>query len=166
MSSYQPPPPYDPGFVPPPPPSYAAPAASPKKNWLPWAIGGCGCLILVAIGFGVMLFLGVKAATAGPEEVATAFLEAAGRGDTQAAYAHFSVPLQAAQSYDEFAAGVSNNPHLFQVASTSYTNRSLDLSGAELAGTATLTAGTEVPISFSFVKENDVWKLMGYNIGT
>jgi hypothetical protein len=139
-----------------------------SRSWIPWAIaGGCGCLLLIgALVLAIPIFMGVKAATAGPEAVAKEFLAAGGRGDAAAAYAYFSEPLKQAQSYEEFAHGVSNNPHLFQVADTSYTNRSVNLDGAELAGTATLTNGAEVPVSFSFVKEADSWKLLGYNIGT
>lgn len=165
MSSYQPPPP-PPGmaYAPPPPPASYPPAKS-GKSWIPWAIGGCGCLLLLIVGFGLTLFMGVKAMTAGPEEVATSFLAAAGRGDSAAAHAYFSGPLKEAQGYDEFAAKVSANPHAFQVASTSYRNRSIDMEGASLEGTATLTNGAEVPISFKFVKEGEEWKLIAYNIG-
>jgi hypothetical protein len=123
-------------------------------------------LLIGALVIAVPIFVGVKAATAGPEAVAKEFLAAGGRGDAAAAYAYFSEGLKQAQSFEEFEQGVSTNPHLFQVADTSYTNRSVDMQGAELAGTATLTNGAEVPISFSFVKENDSWKLLGYNIGT
>ncbi|MGQ0735835.1 MAG: hypothetical protein ACT4QD_19550, partial [Acidobacteriota bacterium] len=55
---------------------------------------------------------------------------------------------------------------LFDVTDVSFTNRSVDTSGAELAGTVTLRVGTEMPASFKLVRENDVWKLISYNIGS
>ena len=58
------------------------------------------------------------------------------------------------------------NSLLFQITDTTLTSRSVDLSGAEFSGTVTLESGTEVPASFSLVKENDEWKLIAYNIGT
>jgi hypothetical protein len=40
------------------------------------------------------------------------------------------------------------------------------MQGAKLAGTLTLGSGTEVPCSFQLVRENDLWKLISYNIGS
>ena len=39
------------------------------------------------------------------------------------------------------------------------------MTGATLAGTATLAAGTEVPVSFTLVREQDTWRLLAYRLG-
>jgi hypothetical protein len=112
----------------------------------------------------VILFV-VKQATAAPEEVVQTFLSEVAAGDLEAAHDCFSAPLKEAQPYDQFAAGVNANRHLFDVADTSFTRRSVDMAGAEFEGTVTLVSGTEVPCSFELVRENDTWKLIAYNIG-
>ena len=48
---------------------------------------------------------------------------------------------------------------LFQVQDTTFNSRSVDLSGAKLSGSVTLTGGTELPASFELVKESGQWRL-------
>jgi len=52
------------------------------------------------------------------------------------------------------------------VKDTTFSQRSIDTSGAQLSGSVTLTSGTQVPASFKLVRENGAWKLIGYNIGS
>jgi hypothetical protein len=136
------------------------------RPWLRWVILGCGGLIALLLVFVVVIVLVVKQATAAPEEVVQTFLAEAGAGNLEAAHDCFSAPLKEAQPFDQFAAGVNANKHLFDVAETSFTERSVDLQGAKLAGTLTLGSGTEMPCSFKLVRENDTWKLISYNIGS
>jgi hypothetical protein len=107
----------------------------------------------------------VGRATAGPERVVHAFLDAAAEGDWSAAHAHFSEALKGVQPLDQFTAIGAANQHLFQVSDTTFNSRSVDLEGAELSGTVTLTAGTELPASFRLVRENGEWRLNSYQIG-
>lgn len=150
---------------PPPPPAMVTAPRSGMPKWIPWVAGGCGCLVVAGIILGVVIFAGVKAMTADAEKVVDSFLAAAGRGDAPAAYASFSGPLQQVQGYDEFAAGVSNSPHLFQTQSVSYSSRNVEGGETRLEGTATLTNGATVPVSFTLVKEGEAWKLLAYQIG-
>lgn len=167
--SYQPPPSYPP---PPevPPPAYGGggfqPAAPPpaQNNWMRWVIGGCGCLVLVAAIFGVLAFMGIKAATGGAEEVVQSFLKATAAERYKEAYGYFSMPLQENQSFTEFRTTAAANLHLFKVTDTTFTERSVDLNQAKLAGTLTLEGGTKMPASFQLVKENEEWRLIAYNI--
>jgi hypothetical protein len=112
------------------------------------------------------IFFVVRTMTAGPEKTAQSFCAAAAAGDYARAHDHFAVPLKESQPLDVFTAAVQANPSLFRIADTSFTERSIDMAGAKLAGTATLESGTTVPVSFTLVRENDEWKLMGYNIGS
>jgi hypothetical protein len=143
----------------------AAPTPAAKKPWGRWIALGCVGLVVLAALFGALMFFIVKKATAGPEEVVQQFLAAAAAGDYATAHDFFSVPLKEAQPLAELTASIEANPTLFEVTDTTFNERSVDLNGARLAGTVTIAAGTKVPAEFRLVKENDVWKLIGYNIG-
>ncbi len=66
---------------------------------------------------------------------------------------------------EEFSGIVESNSELFSVEETSFTNVSMTMEGCEISGTATLSAGTKVPISFRLAEEGDAWKLLSYEIG-
>jgi len=137
-----------------------------KRPWLRWVLLGCGGLLTLLVVFVFVILFVVKQATAAPEEVVQTFLAEAAAGNLEAAHDCFSAPLKEAQPFDQFAAGVNANRHLFDVADTSFSNRSVDMNGAEFEGTVTLESGTEVPCSFKLVRENEAWKLIAYNIGS
>jgi len=136
------------------------------RPWLRWVLIGCGALVALFVVFMVAILFVVKQATAAPEEVVKTFLAETAAGNLEAAHNCFSAPLKEVQPFEQFAAGVKANRHLFDVADTSFTNRSVDMSGAEFEGTVTLESGTEVPCSFKLVRENETWKLISYNIGS
>lgn len=161
-----PPPPYGQASPSYPPPAYGAPPPPPSDNkkWLMWVIGGCGCAVVAAALLGVFIFLGVKAATAGAEEVVQKFLKATAEERYAEAYDYFSAPLKASLSYEDFSATAAGNLQFYRVKETTFTQRSVDTTSAKLEGTATLESGTEVPAKFQLVKENDSWKLIGYHI--
>jgi len=135
------------------------------RPWLRWVLLGCGGLLTLLVVFVVVILFVVKQATAAPEEVVQTFLAEAAAGNLEAAHDCFSAPLKEVQPFDQFAAGVAANRHLFDVADTSFSERSVDMQGATLAGTLTLASGTEIPCSFKLVRENETWKLISYNIG-
>ncbi len=135
------------------------------NTWVKPVLIGCGGLLALALAAGVGFFYLIRGATAGPEQTVKAFLAAAGAGEYARAHGHFSKPLQEVQSLASFSAGVQQNPSLFDVADTTFNQRSVDTGGARLAGTLHLRAGTDVPASFSLVRENDEWKLIAYQIG-
>lgn len=136
------------------------------RPWLKYAGFGCGGLIALALVIGGVTFFVVKSLTAEPEREATAFLAAAAAGDYVKAHGYFSAPLKETQPLAAFTAAAKANPSLFDVKGFSFSNRSIDAAtGTTLEGTATLRAGTEVPISFRLVKENDHWKIIAYHIG-
>ncbi|MGY5766664.1 hypothetical protein ACXET9_15890 [Brachybacterium sp. DNPG3] len=47
-----------------------------KKRWLPWAIGGCGCLVLLAIVAIVLFFVFVIGSTSGPRNAVETYEQA------------------------------------------------------------------------------------------
>lgn len=143
-----------------------APPPPPKRGWVKWVVLGCvGIVIIVVLIFGG-IFYGVSKATAGPEKAVREFLAAAAAGDHAAAHNYFSAPLKQVQPYEDFVNAVRSQPQFFDIASTSFSNRSIDQNGAQLGGKVTLKSGTEVPATFQLVRENDQWKLISYNIGS
>jgi hypothetical protein len=139
---------------------------SDSKPWLKWLGIGCGgALVLLAV-FVTVLYFSVRTLTSGPEDVVQQFLARTAAGDYVGAHALFAVPLQEQQPLDQFTATVKATPSLFAVSESSFNDRSIDTTGAKLAGTLTLKAGTRVPASFGLVKENDSWRILSYHIGS
>ena len=127
---------------------------------------GCGVLVLA-----VCLFIGgligfVWWMTSGPEQVVQSFIAAAAAGDYAKAHDHFAAPLKDQQPLEEFRRAIEQTPSLFAITDTSFSDRSIDGSGAKLSGTVTLQAGTKVPASFELVQEGDAWKLIAYHLGS
>jgi hypothetical protein len=137
-----------------------------SRPWLKWGGIGCVGLLVLASALVAALFLFVRSATSGPEAVARTFFAAAAAGDYRAAHATFAAPLQESQPLEAFVAAAERHPSLFNVKDVSFTDRSIDLSGAKLAGTAMLASGTEVPVSLTFAREHDTWKILSYHIGS
>lgn len=137
-----------------------------KKGWIKWVACGCVVAVLLLAGFIAAIFFTVQKATAGPEEAVQGFIAAAKAGDYQKAHDYFSVPLKEVQPYEDFVAAAEQNSSFFKITDTSFTNRSIDMNGAEFSGNVTLESGTTVPAQFELVRENDQWKLISYNIGS
>ncbi|UCF20417.1 MAG: hypothetical protein JSU87_03145 [Gemmatimonadota bacterium] len=129
------------------------------------AIGCAGALAVLAV-FVAIVFLVVGKMTAEPERVVREFLAAAAAANYEVAHDYFSVPLKEEQPLSVFIDRAERTPSRFAVGELSINSRSIDSSGCELEGTATLEAGTRVPASFRLVRENDVWKLLSYSIGS
>lgn len=137
-----------------------------KAGWVKWVALGCGGMVLLVAVVVAAGFFVVMRTTAEPEKVVDSFLAAAARGDYEAAHDYFAAPLKEVQPLEEFVAGVKANPSLFRIVDTTFTSRSRDLHGAEFEGTVKLETGTQIPVSFRLVKENETWKLIGYNLGS
>ena len=87
-------------------------------------------------------------------------------GDSAGAHDPFAAPLKEQQPLEEFRRAIEKTPSLFAITDTTFTDRSIDGSGAKLSGTVTLQAGTKVPASFELVQEGDTWKLIAYHLGS
>jgi hypothetical protein len=147
-------------------PAPLAPPPSPIPGWARWLALGCGALMLLGMVIGTVTFLVVQKATEGPEQTVQAFLAAAAAGDFETAHGYFAEPLKQVQPYEQFSAVASANQQLFAVEDTTFSNRSVDMAGAELSGTVTLAGGTVLPASFKLVRENGEWRLNSYQIGS
>ena len=136
-----------------------------NSSWLKWVGIGCGGAVVLLGAFIAVVFFVVGRATAEPERVARAFVEATTRGDFAAAHDLYSVPLKERQSLPQLEAAAAATPALYKVTDLSFSSRSVDGTGAEFTGTATLVAGTTVPCRFKLVREHDTWRLIAYNLG-
>ncbi len=125
-----------------------------------------GIAVLGVAIFGIGIFIVVMRMTAEPERVVRDFMAQAAAGEYAAAHAHFSAPLQQVQPLEAFGAMVQANAMYFQVTDLSFNQRSIDEAGAEFAGSVTLESGTELPATFSLVREREDWKLIKYYIGS
>lgn len=137
-----------------------------SANWGAIILGGCGCLIFAISVLVVLGFFGFRAATEGPRKAVDEFLAAAATGDADAAHEYFSIALKEVQPLDEFRAVVEQNPGLFKVVETTFTEQSRDLAKATFRGTVTLEGGSELPAEFVLIEEEGAWKLISYNIGS
>ena len=152
-----------PTYAPPPPPG---PPPSRLPVWLRFIGIGCGALLLLSMVAGSLFFLFIRKATEGPEETVKAFLTAAASGDYDTAHGYFSEDLKRVQPLDPFSAQAAAHQQLFQVQDTTFNSRSVDLSGAKLSGSVTLSGGNELPASFELVKENGQWRLTSDQLGS
>jgi hypothetical protein len=143
-----------------------APAAKPKRHWGRWLALGCGGIIVLGALFAGAMYVVVRKATAGPEQVVKEFLSAAAAGDYAAAHGYFSAPLKHVQPLAAFTSMAKANPEMFAITDTTFSNRSVDTTGAELSGTVTLKSGTELPASFKLVREKKEWRLIAYHLGS
>jgi len=151
-----------PSYAPPPPPAPPPSALPPVVRWIGL---GCGAFLLLGVVASSVFFLVIKKATSGPEQTIQAFLAAAGSGDSATAHGYFSAALKRKQPLEEFGQAVASHQQLFQVRETTFNSRSVNLAGAELAGTLTLTSGDELPASFTLIKEDGEWRLTSYQLG-
>ncbi|WP_396624674.1 hypothetical protein [Luteitalea sp.] len=136
-----------------------------ERSWLKWVGIGCGGALILLVGFIAAIFFVVGQATEEPEKVARAFVAATSTGDFAAAHALYSAPLKERQSLAQLQDAAAATPSLYKVRDLSFSSRSVDGTGAEFTGTATLVAGTTVPCRFKLVREQDSWRLIAYNIG-
>lgn len=135
------------------------------RPWVKYLALGCGGLLVLAVAVVAVIFVTVSRLTAAPEQVAREFLAATTRGDFAAAHAYFAAPLKEKQPLPALEAVARETPSIFRVTDVSFSNRSIDMQGATLAGTATLAAGTQLPVSFTLVREGDTWRLLAYHLG-
>lgn len=110
----QPPGPQPGGFPPQPAPAGAPSPAPRRRSWLPWALGGCGCLALIAvlvIGGGVVGWFALGKTTgpgATPEAAIEELYSAAEAKDCKAYKAAMTRDIRDAVNCAEFEKSVAN----------------------------------------------------------
>lgn len=112
-------------------------------------------LVLSVGGFFIVIFY----LTSGMVDVARLQLQALSAGDTQKAYSYTSSEFQKVTPYSRFEQFVSAYPILTQQTDTSFLQRKIENNGGTISGVLIGKDGTETPVEFSFVKEDDQWKI-------
>ncbi len=125
--------------------------------WKKIALGAVSFIVLIV---GMALFF-----TSDVVDPVDRQLEALQAGDLDAAYAETSIAFRQATSKEQFAAFVRAHPALRQVTGHSFTERSRENNIGSVKGTLTTRGGGVVPIEFRLVRENDEWKILGFQIG-
>ena len=128
----------------------------------PFIIGLVGVIVLV---IGIVALVG--GATSGLKSVIGEFMEAGAAGDVEAAYAYWSTGAATEQQIREL---VENNRGLFEgykglSISNSSVRSTAGITRADVGGAISYTDGRRLPFDARLVKENDVWKLTGIQIG-
>ncbi len=173
-----PPPPGRP-VAPPPPPAPAsaarvmpAPAAGSqgplvpkpvKKGRSPWVwvtAGCCGCLVVIALGFGALvglpIFLTRGAVTCAREHIAEI-----ARGDQQAAYNRLSQNLKSQLSVDDFVALVASHPALRDNKDARLVTRMRDSEATRLVFVLTGSGGEQETVQYTLAQESGEWRITG-----
>lgn len=135
-----------------------------KKPVWPWVVGGCGCLLVAVIAFGVAIFLAVIKMTEEPEAVAREFVDLISTSEYGDAYELFSDELRLEQDYEAFHQMMLDNSYILQIIDMSFTSRNRDNSDVTFAGSVTLVSGEELDVEFGLVKVGENWKIYRYSI--
>ena len=130
-----------------------------KKSFIIQLVG----IIILVVGIVGL----VGGATSGLRPVIEDFMEAGAAGDVEAAYACWSTGATTEQRIREL---VENNRDLFEgykglSISNSSVRSTAGITRADVGGAISYTDGRRLPFDARLVKENDVWKLTGIQIG-
>jgi hypothetical protein len=125
-------------------------------RWLKIVLGiAAGLAVVIAIAVTVALW-----ATSGLIEPIERQLAALKAGNIEAAYAETSEAFHQATPVDKFTAFVEQFPMLKNVASHSFSSRSVENGVGKVSGTLTSPTGGVTPVEYQLVKENEAWKIL------
>ena len=125
-------------------------------RWLKIVLGiAAGLAVVIAIAVTVALW-----ATSGLIEPIERQLAALKAGNIEAAYAETSEAFHQATPIDKFTAFVGQFPMLKDVASHSFSSRSVENGVGKVSGTLTSSTGGVTPVEYQLVKENEAWKIL------
>lgn len=137
-----------------------------KKKLSGCAIAGIvgGSVLALFILLAVVIFVVVYSASSGAVEATRNHLTFLKNGDIESAYGGTSSGFQSATSLDQYRKFISTYPALSDVASSSFSDRSVENGVANLSGTITDSSGAEKPFDAQLVQENGAWKILGIDL--
>jgi hypothetical protein len=123
-----------------------------------------GCLIVLAVGvvlslIGAAVVFFVFRLTAPLVTEGEKFLNTAGNGSPEAAYAMASATLRNGQTQEDFARAIQKFG-LKGYESASWSNRNISNDRGVLEGTAHTQSGGSVPLTLELIKEGETWKVL------
>lgn len=142
------------------PPSQPSPPAPGKRKWLPWAIGGCGCLLVLAI-VGTVVAVGLFIASGNsPKAAVENYAEAWSTGDCELLFSVTTEDFREGLTCAEFEsrAGDSSDADLTVLDSRTNGDEAIVVARAS-------SDGESAQVSFRLVKEDGDWKVDGISSG-
>jgi len=126
------------------------------KTWKKVVIG----LAIVIVGaIGLAMF-----ATSDLDKPVQRHFAALRAGDMIGAYSELSIAARQQTSQEAFKTMVEGTPAFARVTGHTFSSRSLENGQGRLEGTLELEGGGKLPIEINLVKENDLWKILGYRV--
>jgi hypothetical protein len=131
-------------------------------------------LILVGVGFLLILVVGgfiggifwiVWEATSEPVRVTREHLAATTREDYEAAYGYLSPALQAELPFEAFTELARNNPQVYKVSDTTFSNRNINNDVCTLLGSVTSVDGGKTSLRVVLVSEGGQWRIREFRWG-
>ena len=136
-----------------------------KRRWLK-------ILIIVIAAFVVLIVIAVAAsysATAAPRKATSEFFSMLSSGQVDQAYESTAGMFKQATNKGDFASVVNQFPILASGAQTTFSSWEVKTDGAvttaQLGGSITGADGTVMPLSVQLIKEQDTWKVLGFELG-
>ncbi|MGP9694130.1 nuclear transport factor 2 family protein [Brachybacterium sp. AOP25-B2-12] len=141
-----------------PPPAQQPPAAPGKRKWLPWAIGGCGCLVAVAVIAAIVAIALYVASGNSPKAAVEGYEKAWSTADCELLFSVTTEDFRRGLTCAEFEASAGDDPTADLTVLDSRTQ------GDEAIVVARATPedasdGDPVDVTFRLVKEDGDWKV-------
>lgn len=124
-------------------------------------VGGCGCLIVLAIIF-IFLFGRIFGFTHGPTRVVETHLKAINSDDYTGAYAQFSRGYRERTSYEDFRTELREFANLLPYKNYSLSRVTVNNDKARVEGTISARDGAIFPVRYDLVREQGKWRISGY----
>ena len=139
------------------------PSAPEKKDnlLLKLVVGGCGCLIILAIIF-IFLFGRIFGFTHGPTRVVETHLKAINSDNFTAAYAEFSRGYRERTSYEDFRTELREFSNLLPYKSYPLSRVTVNNDRARVEGTISARDGAIFPVRYDLVREQGRWRISSY----
>jgi hypothetical protein len=107
---------------------------------------------------GIIVFASVFFATSGAVDTADSFFKAAAAGDIEDAKLYLAEGFKSSTSDEELVAFLEG-AGLLDYRESNWGGRSVDTSSGKLTGKVITRSGASIPLTITFVREDDAWKI-------
>ena len=140
-----------------------------KSGALKWVlIGGCGCILVIAIFFGLIfggVFWGFKKVNAMVNPTIKAHAQAIIEGDIDKAYSYCSDEFKAATDRQSYQVFVETYKDILISPDYKFNKFNMQNNMLRLDGSVTTQDGNYYPITYIFIKKGGKWYIYTINIG-
>ena len=124
-------------------------------------IGGCGCLIVLAIIF-ILMFGRIFGFTHGPKHIVENQLKAINDNNYSLAYNQFSHQFRERTTLEAFRNDLGQFSTLFPYKEYALSRITINNDHARVEGTVTARDGAIFPIRYDLVREQGKWRISNY----